>query len=793
MLFGISPAPEYFQRKLDQNLEGLDGVYKVADGILITGRGASMNEAVKDHDANLLKLLDRCRERNLKLNREKLQLKCSETPFIGHVLTPEGVKPDPSKVEAILKMERPKDVAAVRRLVGLVNYLSKFLSKLSELCEPLRRLTHKDVEWRWSAEQEEAFESVKCAVTSAPVLRYFNSAEPVEGQGDASSSGIGFVLMQNGQPVSYSSRALTASEKNYSQIEKELLAQVFGVERNHHFVYGRRIVLWSDHKPLETICKKPLATAPKRLQRLLLCLQQYDVEIRYKPGPEMYLSDTLSRAYLPTTDRSPAEKEAERIHAVDFLPISQPQLAEIQRETAADPVLQSLTQVILKGWPDKKEDLPIELHPYYNVRDELSAQDGVLFKGLRCLIPTNLRPKIRERLHGAHTGSESCLRRARETVYWPGMTSDIKDYIAKCAVCATYQKEQPKEPLISHRIPNRPWETVGTDIFHFEDRDYLCTVDYYSNYFEIDPLKDKTASKVVDTLKRHFSRHGIPNKLRSDNGPPFNSYEFQQFVTSYDMEHVTSSPHYPQSNGKVENAIKTAKSLLKKSKAAKSDIYLALLEWRNAPSEGLESSPAQRMFGRRTRTLIPTTSELLKPKIVEDVPGKLLKRKQLQAKYYNISAKELPPLSNGEVVRVKPTDRSGRWYKARVEQQVDVRSYDVRTEDGRVFRRNRRHLKSSKEPACTSSNPVPINMPDGTSNVSVPPVKSAPAKPSTSPGVQPSKDLAEASPPRKPNSNVKPAEVLVPFTSANPVNLPVTRSGRISRPPSHLEDFVVSK
>ena len=104
--------------------------------------------------------------------------------------------------------------------------------------------------------------------------------------------------MQNGQPVSYSSRALTVSEKKYSQIEKELLARVFGVERNHQLVYGRKIVLWSDHKPLETISKKPLATAPKRLQRLLLRLQQYDFEIRYKPGPEMYLSDTLSRAYL---------------------------------------------------------------------------------------------------------------------------------------------------------------------------------------------------------------------------------------------------------------------------------------------------------------------------------------------------------------------------------------------------------------------------------------------------------------------------------------------------------------
>ena len=360
--------------------------------------------------------------------------------------------------------------------------------------------------------------------------------------------------------------------------------------------------------------QETLATAPKRLQRLLLRLQQYDVEIRYKPGPEMYPADTLSRAYLPTTDRFHTEKDVERIHAVDFLGISEPRLVKIQQETAADPVLQSLTQVILKGWPERKDDLPIKLHPYLDVWDELTAQDGVLVKGLWCLILSSLSPKIRECLHGAHTGVESCLRRAREIIYWPSMPAEIKDYISECKVCASYKKEQLKEPLISHKIPSRPQETVGSDIFHFrsrlslivwvnavlnrtvvvdsdwrfdnlcsitvswwyytlvidligqlrrdvDNRDYLCTVDYYSSYFEIDPLKDKTAREVIYTLKRQFSRHGIPNTLMSDNGPPFNSNEFQQFATNYDMEYVISSPHYPQSERKVENAIKTAKSL----------------------------------------------------------------------------------------------------------------------------------------------------------------------------------------------------------------------------------------
>lgn len=154
----------------------------------------------------------------------------------------------------------------------------------------------------------------------------------------------------------------------------------------------------------------------------------------------MYLADTLSQAYLSTTNRSPTEKEVERIHAVDFLAISEPQLAEIQQETAANPVLQSLTQVILKGWPEKKDDLPMELYPYFDVRDELTAQDGVLFKGLRCLIPSSLRLKICECLHGAHSGIESGLRRAREVVYWPGMPAEIKDYISKCEICQLQER-----------------------------------------------------------------------------------------------------------------------------------------------------------------------------------------------------------------------------------------------------------------------------------------------------------------------------------------------------------------
>ncbi|VDI46323.1 Hypothetical predicted protein [Mytilus galloprovincialis] len=229
------------------------------------------------------------------------------------------------------------------------------------------------------------------------------------------------------------------------------------------------------------------------------------------------------------------------------------------------------------------------------------------------------------------------------------------------------------------------------------------TIDYYSDYFEIDRLNNKKGKEVIGILKKHFARYGLPDCVFSDNGPPFNSHEFRHFSNQYEFTHTTSSPRFPQSNGKVENAIKTAKRLMVKSHKDTKDPYLALLDWRNTPSEGLDSSPSQRMFGRRGRTLLPSASRLLKPDIQTDVVGNKRIQKEKQRSYYNRSAKDKTELAKGDIVRIKPFKNGKEWTKAKVDEKCNIRSYNVTTEDGSTYQRNRRHLILTKEPMIEQS------------------------------------------------------------------------------------------
>ena len=250
--FGLSVSSEIFQHRLNAALEGLPGVICVADDItqcMVYGKGSDDNAALIDHDAKLTRLLERCSALNIKLNRSKSVFRTTDIPFLGHRITKHGLGPDPQKVEAVLNMPVPEDVQDIQRLVGFVNYLSRYLPSLSHVLEPLRQLTRPEVPWHWTHAQQEAMDQVKHLVTAAPVLAYYNLECELSIQCDASGKGLGVALLQQGRPIAYASRALTDTETRYASIEREMLAVVFALERFHQYTFVRHTKVISDHKP----------------------------------------------------------------------------------------------------------------------------------------------------------------------------------------------------------------------------------------------------------------------------------------------------------------------------------------------------------------------------------------------------------------------------------------------------------------------------------------------------------------------------------------------------------------
>jgi hypothetical protein len=661
----------------------------VADDLVVVGCGSNDEDADKDHAQNLEALKKRCVEKNIHLNDAKSELKDRQIRFMGHLITSEGVKPDDAKVKAIREMPAPTDVEGVRRLCGMVQYLAKFLPDLASDTEPIRMLTRKDVKWKWSTEQDDAFTKIKDKVTAAPVLAYFNARVPLVLQADSSKDGLGVSLLQDGRPVEFASRALNQTEQNWAQIEKETLAVVFGLERFDQYTFGRKIIVQNDHKPLENILKRPLAQVPKRLQALIMRMHRYDIDFQYLEGKSLLITDTLSRAFLNETEV--------RVMQVEMTSeVSDSRLQQIREATASDSNLQTLLETIKMGWPNDKTQVPPAIRNYYDMRDILSYQDGIALKGEQIIIPVSMRQFVKSKLHVAHMGYESMLRRARDTVFWPGMAQEIKQIADACDICQEMKPNMVKETLIQHEEPQKPWAKVGLDIFEIAGRHYLVTADYFTNYIEVDYLSSMTSTVVIQKLKSHFSRYGIPEFVMSDGGTQFTSREFAQFASDWGFKHSTSSPNHQQSNGKAEAAVKIIETMMKKSVKGKSDQYEALLEMRNTPRKDTLLSPAQMLFGRATRGLVPSIG-MKKPPDMALAKKRRDKRRLSIKRHYDKKARDRPSLHPGHTVLFKRNSKEG-WRRGIVQSKHNERSYRLLDNGGATYRRNKCFIRPAYQP-----------------------------------------------------------------------------------------------
>ena len=712
--FGLNSANEVFQKRVSQAYENLTGVLVIFDDILIYGKDR------QEHDRNLEQCLKRTQEQGIQLNRGKCRFYADELKYIGHIISKDGVKPDPEKVQDILNMPAPQDRAAVQRLLGMVTYLAKFIPQMSQVTQPIRVLLNKDTHFEWSYEQAKAFNRLKQTLTSEPVLAFYDVRKDIELHTDASEYGLGATIIQEGKPVAYASRSLTDTERKYAQIEKELLSIVFGCERFNQYLYAKNVTVYTDHKPLVAKIDKPVNTASARLQRLFLRLQKYSLHFIYKPGKLHVIPDTLSRACVTSYGSDEAlENEIELMIDAVVNSIEYPDKFKqrICEETETDPCLKEISKYLENKWPVDINKCDENARLYWSIRHELKYYKGMILFNDRIVIPKVLQAECLKRLHTAHLGRVKCKAAARKGIYWRNINANIDSVVDKCEICLAFRNNPSKEPLISHELPERPFQKVAADICTIYGKKYQIVVDYFSKWPEVLQLTGNPNSNVVvKHMKTIFSRFGIPEIVFSDQERIYESAEFASFCREYDIKKGNSSARWAQSNGQVERTVQTVKKMIKKCLENSSDINLALLQYRNTPLDENVDSPSRLLLGRDVRTNVPCISEKLK--VTADIDNrKLLHARQvIGKKYYDRTAgKERPQFTQGQIVAYRDSLADSYYKSGLVLSSRSQRSCTLLSDKGNVITRNNRMLLDDRTGRQFTA--MPDDMPESSEHV----------------------------------------------------------------------------
>lgn len=700
MPFGITSAPAIFQRTMDKILQGLKHVVVYIDDILITG------ETKEDHLRTLDEVLARLEKAGVRLKKEKCVFLAPEVVYLGHRINREGLHPTDDKVQAITDMPRPTNVSKLRAFLGLVNFYGKFLKDLSTVLAPLYRLLRKGARWRWQSEEEKAFESAKSMLKSPQLLVHYDINKELVLTCDASNWGVGAVLshrMDDGteRPIRYASRTLTSAEQNYAQVDKEALAIVYGVKQFHKYLYGRRFLICSDHKPLMYLFGEHRGisqTASARVQRWALVLSGYQYSIVHRPGVQVGNADGLSRLPVPQpSDHTPQPHDM--VLLMERLNSSLVTSAHIRQWTMRDPTLSKILRQVMQGW----EELEDHNCPYTRRKDELTVEQGCLLWGLRVVVPPQLRTRVIDEIHEGHPGISRMKSFARSYVWWPGIDSDLEKKVQECLLCQRNRKTPPKVPVRTWEWPEKPWSRVHVDhAGPIEGKILLIVVDAHSKWVDAHIVPSTSASAAIDKLRVVFATHGLPHTIVSDNGAAFTSSEFHQFLKQNGIEHVRSAPYHPSSNGLAERAVQTVKEGVRKM-TGPLEVRLArlLFKYRVTPQATTGISPAELLMGRRLRTHL----DLLHPSLKERVQrGQIAQESRTQRH----AMRQFTP---GDRVIARNFAEGNKWLPGSVIDRDSTTSVKIKLDDGRVWRRHVDHVMASKVAVREVSRGGPSSVP----------------------------------------------------------------------------------
>ena len=613
LMFGINSASEIFQNTVAELLRDLPGCRSISDDIIVYGK------TVAEHNTNLTAVLDRLRTNNVRLNREKCKISRKTVTFYGHVFGAHGLRADPAKISSITEAARPANASDVRSLLGMAQYVARFIPKFATIVSPLRELTKQDVNWCWDQRCETAYQALKDALTNTSTMTYFDPNVPSVVLADASPCGLGAILTQKGKVVSYASRALSDAEQRYSQTEREMLAVVWCAEHFYLYLYGESFTICSDHQPLLGIIKSQ-RPASARIERWRIGLLPYVFELKYRPGKDdKNPADYMSRH--PTDDSTETEEtnSARRTEETDnstenyvryICNAAVPKAMttdEVKQSTANDQTLQAVINAInTERWDD------VLVQSYKRLRDELSVYDGIVLRGTRIIIPTELQSKAVDLAHVGHQGIVKTKRLLREKIWFPAIDSLAERRVRSCLACqATTSTPITPEPIISTPLPAVPWKTLSADFLGPLPTGELLLVvmDDFSRFPEVEIVSSTASTTVIPKLDSIFARQGIPEILKTDNGPPFNGGELTQFANHLGFHHRKVTPLWPCANGEVERfmapLMKAIRAAHVEQRSWKQELYTFLRQYRATPHCTTGVSPSEALNQRQMRVTLP--------------------------------------------------------------------------------------------------------------------------------------------------------------------------------------------
>ena len=627
--FGVSSAPGVFQRVMESILSGIPNVVVYIDDILVTGP----NEDT--HLEALEEVLKRLAAAGLRLKRDKCIFMAQSVVYLGHKIDAEGLHPVPDKVRAVQEAPEPRNVSELKSYIGLLSYYSKILPNLSTVLAPLYQLLRKDQPWMWKQPQVRAFKESKDLLLSSQVLVHFDPNLEICLACDASDYGIGAVLshrMSNGseEPIGFVSRTLSEAEKKYSQIEKEALACVVGVQMFRSYLWGHHFILQTDHKPLLTLFNENKLIpqqAAGRIQRWAWILASYEYTITWRNTTEHANADAMSRLPLPeipANTTTPAELVL-LIENLNSAPITANQIAVWTRR---DRLLSRVFRYVQHGWPIQSDDA---LKPYWSRKLELSTEAGCLVWCGRVVVPPQGRESVVTELHAGHPGVSRMKALARGLVWWPGLDADIENAVKQCFGCQQNQPAPPSAPLQPWSWPTRPWSRLHIDYAGpLEGKMILIVVDAHSKWIEAIPMSTASAQTTIQQLRKLIAQFGIPDTLVSDNGSQFTATEFQEFCRLNGIRHTTVAPYHPSSNGLAERAVRIVKEGLRKLKDGTMTDRLSriLFQYRITPQTTTGMAPAELLIGRRLKSRL----DILMPSFDERVRARQSQQKLNQTR-----------------------------------------------------------------------------------------------------------------------------------------------------------------